>query len=82
LKGNVNCATTLVTGTVQEVVQETLDVIRAGAQGGGLILSSSNSIHSSVNPLNYLAMVNTIKAYGKYPIKIDFDASGAVEPFG
>jgi uroporphyrinogen decarboxylase len=82
LKGNVNCATTLVTGTVQEVVQETLDVIRAGAQGGGLILSSSNSIHSSVNPLNYLAMVNTIKAYGKYPIKLDFDASGAVEAFG
>ena len=82
LKGNVNCATTLVTGTVEEVVRETLEVIRVGAQSGGLIVSSSNSIHSSVNPLNYLAMVNTIKAYGTYPIKIDFDASGAVEAFG
>jgi len=82
LKGNVNCATTLVTGTVEEVVRETLDVIRAGAQGGGLIVSSSNSIHSSVNPVNYLAMVNTIKAYGKYPIKLNFDSSGAVEAFG
>jgi hypothetical protein len=29
-----------------------------------------------------LAMVNTIKAYGKYPIKLDFEASGAVEAFG
>ncbi len=81
LKGNVNCATTLVSGTIEEVVNETLDVMRAAADGGGLILSSSNSIHSSINPANYLAMVNTIKAYGKYPIKLDFDASGAGEAF-
>jgi uroporphyrinogen decarboxylase len=79
LKGNVNCATTLVTGTVEEVVRETLDVIRAGAGGGGFILSSSNSIHSSVNPANYLAMLSTLKAYGRYPINLDFDACGAVE---
>ncbi len=79
LKGNVRCATTLVNGTVEEVVRETIDVIRAGAAGGGLILSSSNSIHSSVNPGNYLAMLNAIKAYGEYPIRLDFDASGAVE---
>ncbi|MCF7674184.1 MAG: hypothetical protein K9N23_06150 [Akkermansiaceae bacterium] len=79
LKGNVNCATTLVTGTVEDVVRETLDVIRAGAEGGGFILSSSNSIHSSVNPANYLAMLSTLKGYGRYPIKLDFDACGAVE---
>ncbi|MCL2104801.1 MAG: hypothetical protein FWH21_07080 [Kiritimatiellaeota bacterium] len=82
LKGNVNCATTLVNGTAEEVVQETLGVIRAAAEGGGLIISSSNSIHSSVNPLNYLAMLSTIKAYGKYPIRLDFDHSGAREAFG
>ncbi len=81
LKGNVNCATTLVDGTIQEVVAETLDVIRAAADGGGLILSSSNSIHSSVNPANYLAMINTIKAYGKYPINLGFDGSSAGEAF-
>jgi len=81
LKGNVNCATTLVTGTIEDVVSETLDVMRAAADGGGLILSSSNSIHSSINPANYLAMINTIRAYGKYPINIDFDASGAGEAF-
>jgi len=79
LKGNVNCATTLVGGTVREVVQETLSVMEAAASGGGLILSSSNSIHSSVNPGNYLAMLNTIRAYGQYPIKLEFDSSGAVE---
>ena len=81
LKGNVNCATTLVNGTACEVVRETLGVILAAAEGGGLIVSSSNSIHSSVAPLNYLAMLSTIKAYGRYPIKLDFDASGAGEAF-
>ena len=60
---------------------ETLGVIQAAAEGGGLIVSSSNSIHSSVAPLNYLAMLSTIKAYGRYPIKLDFDASGAGEAF-
>jgi uroporphyrinogen decarboxylase len=81
LKGNVNCATTLVNGTVEEVVRETLGVIRAAADGGALIVSSSNSIHSTVAPLNYLAMLSTIKAYGRYPIRLDFDASGAGEAF-
>ena len=81
LKGNVNCATTLVNGTVEDVVQNTLCVMKVAADGGGLILSSSNSIHSSVDPRNYLAMISTIKAYGTYPIKLDFDASGAGEAF-
>ena len=81
LKGNVNCATTLVNGTAEDVVGETLGVIRAAAEGGGLIVSSSNSIHSTVAPQNYLAMLSTIKAYGRYPIRLDFDASGAGEAF-
>ena len=81
LKGNVNCATTLVKGTTEEVVRETLGVIEAAGEGGGLIVSSSNSVHSSVNPANYLAMLHTIRAYGKYPLQLDFDSSGAGEAF-
>lgn len=81
LKGNVNCATTLVNGSTEDVVRETLEVIRAAGEGGGLIVSSSNSIHSSVNPANYLAMLSTIKAYGKYPLRLDFESSGAGEAF-
>lgn len=71
LKGNVDCAHTLTNGTEEQVVQETLSVIRKAAAGGGLILSSSNSIHSGVKPGNYLAMWNTIRAYGRYPIQLD-----------
>jgi len=56
-------------------------VIEKAAPGGGFILSSSNSIHSAVKPENYLAMINTIRAYGNYPINLNFDSSGAGEAF-
>lgn len=82
VKGNVDCAQTLTFGSVEETVRETLAIIEKAGPGGGLILSSSNSIHSSVKPANYLAMLNTIRAYGKYPIRIEFDEMVAGETFG
>ena len=36
--------------------------------GGGLICMSSNSVHSGVKPENYLAMVRTIREFGRYPL--------------
>jgi uroporphyrinogen decarboxylase len=69
LCGNVSCAFSLVSGAVEEVIQETKDVIRKAGKGGGLICMSSNSIHSGVKPENYLAMIDTIKEYGRYPLK-------------
>jgi len=78
MKGNVDCAHTLTFGSMEDVVNETKGVIRKAAAGGGLIVSSSNSIHSKVKPGNYLAMLNTIKVYGKYPIKLEpMETSGA-----
>jgi len=71
LKGNVDCAHTLTNGTEKQVVEETIGVIRKAAAGGGFIASSSNSIHSGVKPGNYLAMWNTIRAYGRYPIRLE-----------
>jgi uroporphyrinogen decarboxylase len=82
LKGNVNCAQTLSFGSEKEVVEETIKVIRKGGEGGGLILSSSNSIHSAVKPGNYLAMWNAIRMYGQYPLRLGkWEGSGAVEAF-
>ena len=52
----------------EEVRAETRSCLRAGAPGGGFILSSSNSIHSAVKPGNYLAMLQTLREYGRYPI--------------
>ena len=66
LKGNVNCATTLVSGSVDDVVAETKRCLEIGMPGGGYVISSSNSIHSSVKPENYRAMLETIDKYGVY----------------
>jgi uroporphyrinogen decarboxylase len=82
LKGNVDCAHTLTFGSEKDVVDETREVIRKAAAGGGLILSSSNSIHSSVKPGNYLAMWNAIRTYGKYPLQLGpWDDAGAATAF-
>ena len=66
LKGNVNCASTLVFGSIDDVVAETRRCLEIGMPGGGYVISSSNSIHSSVNPDNYRAMLETIDEYGVY----------------
>jgi uroporphyrinogen decarboxylase len=82
LKGNVDCAHTLTNGTEKQVVEETISVLRKAAAGGGLIVSSSNSIHSGVKPGNYLAMWNTIRSYGRYPMRLDgWEHLGAVAAF-
>lgn len=71
LMGNVSCAYTLCDGTIDEVRQETKEVIRKAGKGGGLICTSSNGIHSGVNPDNYVAFVKAIREYGKYPLMLD-----------
>jgi uroporphyrinogen decarboxylase len=70
LKGNVDCAQTMTFGTPKDVITETKAALRKGAPGGGFILSSSNSIHSSVKPENYLAMLQTLEQFGRYPISL------------
>jgi uroporphyrinogen decarboxylase len=70
LKGNVDCAHTMTFGTPADVAAETKAALRKGAPGGGFILSSSNSIHSSVKPENYLAMLDALAKYGGYPIAL------------
>ena len=82
LKGNVDCANTLSFGSERETVEETKAVLAAAAEGGGLIASSSNSIHSAVKPGNYLAMWNAIRMYGAYPIELEgWEGSGAGAAF-
>jgi uroporphyrinogen decarboxylase len=67
LKGNVDCAHLMSRGTPEEVASATREALRIGAPGGGFILSSSNSIHSSVKPENYAALLATLKEHGAYP---------------
>ena len=67
LIGNVDCGNTLTHGSTSEVIVESRRVIDSAAQGGGLILGSSNSIHDGVKLENFLAMTRTAVDYGKYP---------------
>ena len=66
--GNVDCAQTLAFGTVDDVAQEVISLIRDIAPEGRYVMSSSNTIHSQVNPKNYEVMLDTLKKYGRYPI--------------
>jgi uroporphyrinogen decarboxylase len=56
----------LSTGTREEIVNLTRETIERTSGGGGHILMSSSSVLSSVNPVNYLAMVETARAFGTY----------------
>jgi uroporphyrinogen decarboxylase len=66
LKGNVDCAQLLSFGTPDQVRAATREALEKGMPGGGFILSSSNSIHSSVLPENYAAMLETWQEHGVY----------------
>ena len=70
LVGNIDCGKLLSTGSVEEVEAAVKECILRASPGGGHIISSSNSIHSSVKPENYIAMIEATKKYGKYPIAI------------
>ena len=72
LKGNIDCRHTLTQGTVEDVRAEVRQCIAEASPGGGHIISSSNSIHSGVNPENYTVMLESIREYGKYPISDNF----------
>jgi uroporphyrinogen decarboxylase len=71
LVGNIDCGWLLSKGSVEDVEFAVKECIRKASPGGGHIISSSNSIHSSVKPENYLAMINAAKRYGWYPIKLN-----------
>lgn len=68
LKGNVDCVSTLVDKSPDQVKKETIQCILEGSIGGGHIISSSNSIHRGISPVNYQVFLDTVKEYGVYPI--------------
>ena len=65
--GNVGCDL-LGRGTPEDIRREVKKLLRSVSPGGGHILSSGNSIASSTQPENLLAMIQTCKEYGMYPI--------------
>jgi uroporphyrinogen decarboxylase len=68
LIGNIDCSELLPNGSREDVIEAVRECIFNAGKNGGFILSSSNSIHSSVKPENYLTMIEAAKEYGNYPI--------------
>ena len=71
IKGNVDQTELLMYGPPTKVVEEVKSCIRDAGIGGGYVCSSSNSIHSGVDPELYQVMVDTIHHYGRYPLDMD-----------
>ena len=63
LKGNIDCTGNLCNGSPEQVEEEVRICIEKGGRGG-LIVSSSNTIHRGVRPENFRAMINAVRRYG------------------
>lgn len=64
LIGNVDCGHLLPFGTAEQVRAAVRQCLADAAPGGGYLLSSSNSIHSSCRPENLVAMVRAAQEFG------------------
>ena len=69
LLGHVDCGSTLIHGSRDDIRAEVRGLIRDVAPGGGYVLSSSNSIHSDVPTKNYLIMLEAAREFGAYPVR-------------
>ena len=68
LLGNVDSSHTLVHGSRERIVYETLETIRDGGLGGALILASDSDIRNEMPYENVDLMFKTALRYGSYPI--------------
>ena len=66
LIGNVDCAKTLVYGSKEDIYKEVEKCINDAKNGGGFILSSSNSIHYNIPAKNFIYMIEAARKFGKY----------------
>ncbi|MCP4168216.1 MAG: hypothetical protein GY759_20315 [Chloroflexi bacterium] len=76
IKGNVDQTELLMYGPPEAVVAAVKSCIVDAGAGGGYVCSSSNSIHSGVDPELYRVMVESIHHYGRYPLDLDMLAPG------
>ena len=68
--GNINNKSTMVNGTVDDVIRETIECLEIGSPGGGYIISTDHSIHDDIPVENVFAFIDTVKRFGKYLIDI------------
>jgi uroporphyrinogen decarboxylase len=57
-----------VAGTLAEAREQVRYAIRHAGPGGGLVLTSGNTLQVGTKVENYLAMRSAAREYGRYPI--------------
>jgi len=63
-------------GTREELKAAVLRKLNA-AKGGGFIFQSDHSVPGNVSPANYEYVVNLVKEYGRYPLRLgEYDLAG------
>ena len=67
LFGGVDCDT-LVKGSKEDIKKEVEYAIKYATLGGGLVITSGNSLMVGTRYDNYMAMLETVREKGKYPI--------------
>jgi uroporphyrinogen decarboxylase len=70
LSGTISVQETLPYGTVEDVKNEVMRRIETCGHGGGLILSPSNQATLDVKVENFIAIYDTVKRFGRYPLRI------------
>lgn len=68
VRGNLNPAGKLLTGTPEEVINECRVLIEKTAKGGRFILGSGCDVNPDSLPENLKAMVEASKRFGQYPM--------------
>jgi uroporphyrinogen decarboxylase len=66
LLGNIDCRELLPNGTPEQVEAAVVQAIQDAGRGGGLVISSSNSLHPGVDPDNCIAMFEATRKHGSY----------------
>lgn len=67
--GGVDCDT-LVSGTIDDVREQVSQTIRSAGMGGGLVIASSNTLMVGTKYENYMTVLETVRQFGRYPLKL------------
>ena len=82
LVGNVCCSSTLPFGTLDDVEDETLELIEKIGPVGGILIGSSSEVNDLVPPENAAKLYEIVLEYGSYPIDVDRIRKRRADIFG
>ena len=61
-------------GTEEQVKEAVIQAIEDAAQGSGYFLGSTTELHNAIPGKNIVTMIETVKKFGKYPLRLQEEA--------